>query len=97
MQTYYYANILAFFSIFNKPIVHTPTSPLEERSCSSGSTISFEPIPIFVTVPRITASQTRNKARGIAVPTTIAVLYITNWHKLKERRIHRQFTSIRVL
>jgi hypothetical protein len=36
--------------------------------------ISPEPTARFVMLPRITAFQTRNKTRGIAVPRTMAVL-----------------------
>lgn len=48
-----------------------PTTPLLERSCCSGST---RPASTPVMVPRITAFQTRNRSKGMAVPVTIAVL-----------------------
>lgn len=52
----------------------TPTIPLLERNCCSGS-VTLTPFNSrFGIVPRITASQMRNKMRGIAVPRTIEVL-----------------------
>lgn len=38
-----------------------------------------EPLSKLVIDPRITASHTRNRARGIAVPRTIAVLHNKTW------------------
>lgn len=51
----------------------TLTIPLLERNCSRGSTTVPAVLRLGIE-PRITASQTRNKTRGMAVPKTIAVL-----------------------
>lgn len=60
----------------------TPTTPFVDRNCCSGSTSIFEPTSGVAMVPRMTASQTRNKASGIAVPRTIAVLQINSKNNL---------------
>lgn len=54
----------------------TPTIPLEDRNCCNGSMTWPESVSRPVIDPRITAFQTRNKPRGIAVPITIAVLEV---------------------
>lgn len=49
----------------------TPTAPLDSRSLSRGSMAAMvwaAPGVAAGTLPRITASQRRNMARGIAVP-----------------------------
>ena len=54
----------------------TPTTRLADCNCCKGSIILSEPISKLVIDPRITTFQTTNKARGIAVARTIAVLQI---------------------
>jgi hypothetical protein len=63
-----------FFCASNlKKKILTPTAPLLDLSSSNGSeTLLFPAMP--GSVPRITPSHTRNRARGMAVPATIAVL-----------------------
>ncbi|KAI3791217.1 hypothetical protein L2E82_04899 [Cichorium intybus] len=54
----------------------TPTTPLVASNCCNESTILFiHYVSELVMVPRITAFQTRNRPRGIAVPSTIEVLH----------------------
>jgi hypothetical protein len=52
----------------------TPTIPLLDLSCCSGSVIVSLPASPGI-VPRMTASHMRNRARGMAVPNTIAFLH----------------------
>ena len=60
--------------LYGKIVKLTPTIPLLERNCCNGS-VTLTPFKSrFGIGPRITASQMRNKMRGIGVPRTIEVL-----------------------
>ena len=68
----------------------TPTAPLVDRNSGKGSAILSEPVTKLAIDPRITAFQTRNRARGIAVPRTIAVLQIdivTIHHQIPKKQL----------